>query len=300
MKFDWKRVPDCLFPSGEKFPHADTDIRKSGRTTQMVLFADRFYVGDMPAFLGLVKLLKADPDFMLRFDFPRQCLELESIMMAGIVAVGSRLFQGSGGIFVVSPQSRTDECLLRVDSQAFSKAISTLNQVSYAYLSLQPGEEATLCIDAYTEENVCIGSAVLNTLAFDDDHKNFTVINQAHDDLPYSIIAENLGGTWARFLQSASIETTLHYDPRLQQLQWVTHDQHTRMSLHLPISPQPATSEVQICLNPSVVTILRTVLQVTQKHSTTLAYSEDLPICLSASLDAQGSFIRIYAGTKDD
>jgi hypothetical protein len=46
--------------------------------------------------------------------------------------------------------------------------------------------------------------------------------------------------------------------------------------------------------------ILRGVLQVVTKYMTTLSISTELPVRLFARFDTVGSFIRVYAGTKDD
>jgi hypothetical protein len=265
---------------------------------QMTLLLDRFYVGDVSGFLGLLKVLKTDPEFRLRFDFGQHCLELESMMMAGVVGVGVRLHQGEGGIFVPSPTVREDHVIFRVDSQSFLKAMTALNPLTYAYLSLRPDEDSAICIDIYDGVGQCMGSAVVNTLTLDDSDREFLVTNH-HEPLSYAIKLKSTGRAWGTYLQAATTDTVIRYDSQMHVVHWETSNVHTRVSLHLGVSPQESP-DVSVCLCPGVVSVLRTILQVVQKHPTTFSMHEDLPVCVTAVLDRQGSFLRVYAGTKDD
>jgi hypothetical protein len=265
----------------------------------MTLLCDRFYVGDMCTFLGLVKVLKADPEFRIRFDFERECVELESMMMAGVVGIGVRLIKGSGSVFVPSPTSRSDQCTLKVDSQSFLTALAKLNAVSYAYLSLRPDDDAAICIDIYDTTGQCMGTGTVTTLTMDDSGLEFLVTGPQDPSYPYEIIVTNTGAKWCTYIQAAAMETTVRYDHLKHLLIWSTSSVQSNVSLYLAVPPQNS-ADVQLCLFPSVVGILRTVFQVTQKHATTVSLHEDLPVRIVAELDAHGSFLRVYAGTKDD
>ena len=259
---------------------------------------DRFYVGDVPAFLGLVKVLKADPEFRIRFDFGNQCLDLESMMMAGVVGIGVRLYKGAGGIFVESPTSRSDQCTLKVDSQSFLKALATLNTMSYAYLSLRTEDDAAICLDIYDAEGQCLGSGTVMTLTMDELDHEF-LVTKPQDPYPYEIMVTNTGATWCTYLQAAAAETTVRYDHHKQLLIWSTSSVQSKVSLYLAVPPQ-SSCDVQLCLFPSVVQILRTIFQVTHQRATTMSLHEELPVRIVADLDTRGSFLRVYAGTKDD
>ena len=64
--------------------------------------------------------------------------------------------------------------------------------------------------------------------------------------------------------RGCSIDTVIRYDSKTQRLTWETQNQQSKIS-----------------------------------HITTLSISDDLPVRLFAKFDTS-SFIRVYAGTKDD
>jgi hypothetical protein len=265
-----------------------------------LLLADRFYIGDVTTFMMLIKILKTDPEFCIAFDFGARRLDIESMLMAGVIGVGIRLVQGTNAIIVHSPMCRTDRVTFRMDSSAFHQAIVVLNHIPYAYMSISTNEEDdAICLYTYSKDHVNLGSAVVHSLNLEDHDTDFLVTNEdLREVLPYEVMIENPGTVWKSYIQASTIDTVIRYDNKTQRLTWETQNQQTKISLYLPVSTQ-YSSDIRVCLLPSVLNVLRTVVQVTSKHMTTLSISEDLPVRLFARFDTE-SFIRVYAGTKDD
>lgn len=267
----------------------------------MSLSDDRFYVGNVPTFLMLVKLIKVDPEFCLNMDFGRKQLEIESMLMAGVVGVGIRLVQGPQNIIRCSSMTRTDCVTLRIDSGALYEALLVLNKTPYAYMSLGLSpDDVQLSLEIYNKEHVHMGSATINTLDLEEHDAEFVVTNEEkRDSLVYDVTIDQPGSCWRSYLQASVIDTTILYNSKTQNLTWETSNIQTKIALYMPVAVQCPT-DVRVCLLPTVLTILRSVLQVTAKHVTTLSISEDLPVRLFARFDLNGSFIRVYAGTKEE
>ena len=265
------------------------------------MFADRFYIGDVPSFLMLVKIIKADPEFRLALDFGNHCMEFESMFMAGVVGVGIRLVQGPNHIVAASTITRTDRITLRLDSGAFLQAIIVLNHVPYAYMSICLNEEEdALCMDTYDKDHTKLGSAYIHTLNLEEHDTDFLVTDEEkREALLYEVMITNLGSVWKTYMQASTIDTVIRYDSKTKNMAWETNHQQTKISLYLPVSVE-CMVDVRVCLLPAVSTIVRGVLQFTSKYNTTLSISDDLPVRIFAPLDTMGSFIRLYAGTKDD
>jgi len=268
----------------------------------MTLTPDRFYVGDVPTFLMLVKILKTDPEFCICFDFGCQRLEIESMMMSGLVAVGIRLVQGPAGIIVASPITRTDRITMRVDSNALYHTLSVLNNTQYAYMSLGLLEEdGAICIQVYSQSHVLMGSATMHTLNLEEHDTDFLVVHEeTRAPLSYDVIVENTGKTWRSYMQTPTVDATMRFSSKAKTISWETASPQSRICLVLPVVVGHNAPDVCICLLPVVVGVLRSVLQLTTNRMTTLSIGEDLPLRLFAPFDANGSFIRVYAGTKDD
>ena len=272
----------------------------------MSMLADRFYITEVSSFLGLVKILKADPEFRLALDFGGKCLEFESLLMAGVVGVGIRLVahQAQGGathIVAASSMTRTDRATLRLDSGALLQAIVALNHVPYAHMSLSLHEEEdALCLYTYNSEHTTLGHALIHTLTLEDHDTDFLVTDEEkRPALAYDLGLTHPGALWKTYMQASTIDTIIRYDGKTQNVTWETNHQQTKIALYLPVATSCRT-DVRVCLLPAVMAVVRGVLQFTAKHNTTLSLSEDLPVRIFASLDTAGSFIRLYAGTKED
>jgi hypothetical protein len=270
----------------------------------MILGDNRFYFGNVSGFLSLVKLLNSDPEFRIAFDFQTQAIEIESMMMAGVIGMGIRLVKSSKGILLLSPTTRTDRVTLRVDSGAFQRTIIGINSIPYAYMCLWiDPEDVSICMETYGSDHVRISYAILSTMTLDEHDTDFLVTsNTMKDSLSYEFVVTHPGSTWRRYIQSSTVDTVLRYTAASREMAWETRNQHSTMSLYLGLDPTAVstTKDVYVCLLPSVVTVIRNVLQATDKYATVVSVSDDLPIRLFAQLDSYGSFIRVYAGTKDD
>ena len=141
---------------------------------------DRFYLDSAAVFLQLVRILKADQEFRLALDFGKSCLQLESMLLSGVVGVGVQLVQGVGGIVRPSHLTRRDRIVLRVDSGALHQTIAALNHVPYAYMSLGlTADDVGLCVSTYTADNVLVGTGTIQTLDLADQDADFLVTTDA-------------------------------------------------------------------------------------------------------------------------
>lgn len=266
----------------------------------MSLSENCFYIGNVPLFLQIIKLIKLDSEFCLRLDFAKGRLEIESMMLSGVVGMGIRLMKG-GSIIAKTPDSRNDCSILRVNSASFYQAMVLLSHHNYAYMCIGiEDDDDTLHIRTYTSEHVCIGSAKIATLNLEEYDSEFLVVNEnKRDPLEFDIDVKDKGTMWKQFLQPSTVDTKIKYSNTNRNLTWETKNQQTLVSFYLPVTTS-CTRDVEVCILPSVVSILRGVLQVTDKLETMLSISEDLPVRLFANFDTIGSFIRVYAGTKED
>jgi hypothetical protein len=240
-----------------------------------------------------------DSEFCLCFDFGNRCIEIESMLMASVVGVGVRLVQCEDGIIIPSTIVRNDRITLRLDSSAFHQAIVLVNGVPYTYMrmGLNTAEDA-ICLYTYNSLHVLLSEAVVQTLNLEDQDTDFIVVAQ-QEDLAYEVQIEHVGATWKTYLQACTGDTVIRYTNKTQTLTWEISHQQTKVSLYLPVTVVSPT-DVNVCLLPAVVNVLRNVLQITTKFTTSLSIGVDLPVRLFAPLDTHGSFIRVYAGTKDD
>jgi hypothetical protein len=270
----------------------------------MLLVDNRFYLGNVPGFLSLVKILNNDPEFRMAFDFGNDTLEIESMMMRGVIGLGLRLVKSVNGILVPSPTTRKDRVTLRIDSGAFQRTLMVLNSVPYAYMSLWiDQDDVSICVATYGSDQVQISSAVMSTLTLDDDDTAFMVTaNAMGDSLCYAMVVSHPSAIWRRYAQASTVDTVLRYSVDQHRLTWETRHQQTTMSLYLAMDSVHGVvkNDIYVCLLPAVLNVLRSVLQATDKHVTTLSISDDLPVRLFTALDTVGSFVRVYAGTKDD
>jgi hypothetical protein len=274
----------------------------------MHLIDDRYYFGNVPGFLSLVKLLNNDPEFRLALDFGAGTLEIESMMMAGVIGMGIRLIKSPLGIIAPSPTTRTDRVTLKVDSAAFHRTFLGLNNVPYAYMSLWIVDDVCIHLETFGSDHVSVATATMNTMTLDEDDTDFVVTaDTMKTKLHYDFIAKFPGSVWRRYVHASTVDTKVRYSVQQRRLTWQSTQDQTTMSLYLAIHPNPLVNEtdrldsdVLICLLPTVVAVIRSVLQTTDKYMVTISISDDLPIGLFAPLDSVGSFIRVYAGTKDD
>lgn len=268
----------------------------------ITLHPDRFYVGDIQTFLKLLKLLKCDPECCLAFDFGTRCIEFESFAMAGIVAVGVRLVQCTGGILVRSPVTRTDRVVMRIDTAALFAASMGLSAIPYAYMSIGiTADEDNIQMSAFDKAHTLLGKARVCTLDKHATDGDFPIVNDqtGGQSLVYQVSAKQDGTTWRRYLHAPTVDTLIHYDGSMKRIVWGTNNNQTQLSLYMPVT-STHVGDIHIGLLPSVTALLRTALQTTGKTLVTLSISDDLPVRLVASLDTSGSVLRMYAGTKED
>ena len=265
----------------------------------MSLKDDRFYLGDVPGFLAIIKLLTKDTEFCVAFDHAHNRIDLQAIMLAGAVGTGVRLCKHPGGIIVPSGCKRSDRCVLRVDSMALLRALVCLGKCQYAYMALWVNDN-DIHIDAYTSEHDAAGSAVVHTLTVEDSDGDFSIVDGSMPALAYPVTVTQCANEWKRYM-GAKGEMGILFDHRHGRLCWTTRETLSRVVVHMPIrEPSGHDQDIQLCLLPAVLEILRNVLQVAGGNPLAVSLSDDLPLKMRAQLDDSGSFMLVYAGTKDE
>lgn len=262
------------------------------------LDSDRFYLGQVWTFLGVVKTLGNDPEFRIAFDFGNECVDIESMMMAGVVGVGIKFNKVPNGVFVPSPTTRTDRLTFRIDSATFLKVISTLGKLQYAYMSFHFVEDS-IVIQSYNGTHEMMGSGVVYTINMEEDDLEFVVVGgKVCESLEYPVTITALGSQWKKYLQSSPNDTTLRYNSRLGKISWETKDTLSKVSLYLPVETSVKHHEdVTVTFLPSVIQIIRGLF--IDRVFTTVSISEELPLHVFTNIDNGCGFIRVYAGTKE-
>ena len=266
--------------------------------TTIELDPDRFYLGQVSTFLNLIKTLGHDPEFRIAFDFGKECVDLESMMMAGVVGVGIKFNKVPNGVFVPSPTTRRDRLTFRIDSVTFLKVLSTLGKLPYAYMSFHVVEDSIL-VQSYNCTHQVLGSASIHTINMEENDEDFVVVGgKVCESLEYPVSITALGSQWKKYLQSSSNDTTLRYNSRLNKISWETKDVLSKVSLYLPVENQNTYHEdVTVTFLPAVIQIIRGLFL--DRQHTTISMSEELPLRSLTTMDHECGFIRVYAGSKE-
>ena len=260
---------------------------------------DHFGIGDVAGFLRIVRLLKVDSEFCLAFDFGLHHLEIQSMALGGVVGIGIHLVQSSVGILEPSPFVRSDRVVLRIDSGILYQTLLVLNKIEYERLSIGVNvDDDTIEVNIYDADCVKVGSATINTLQLNEHDTDFIIIKE-NQLFSYETTLCQSGKQWRTYLQPTTIDLTMIYNGTSKQLTWETRNTQSKIVLYMQTQCQ-ASGDVRVCVLPAVIEVLRSLLQVTETHATTLSIRDDKPICMYSTLDTSGSFIRVYAGTKDD
>jgi hypothetical protein len=267
----------------------------------MSLQANRYYVGYVDSFIQIMKLVRSDPEFRIRFDFQNHSMDIECLLMSGIVGIGIHLVKGVGSILVPSPVTREDVVTIRVNSNSFLSVFVKLMSLSYAYLSIWT-KENELCIEIYDGDHKVLGSGCVNTLTLEDGDDDFMIIEEeSREKLEYPIQESRPGSLWKTYFHAGTDEDTIiRCDVNQSCLTWTTRTTLTKICLNMNLVTSSSTVPVLVCILPSVVQQLKQIITVTAKQETTLSLCTELPIRMFTVLDTNGSFIRVYAGTKED
>jgi hypothetical protein len=270
----------------------------------MALQENRFYVGHVDSFIQIMKLVRNDPEFRIRMDFGLESMDIECLLMSGIVGIGIHLVKGEGAILVPSPVTRDDVVTIRVNSNSFLSVFVKLMSLSYAYISIWI-KENELGIDTYDRDHNLLGSGCVRTLTLEDGDEDFMIIDEeSREVLHYPIQETRLGSIWKTYFHAGTDEDTIiQYDMKQSQITWTTNTTLTRICLVMKMTGTTQSRSMipmQVCILPSVVQQLKQVIAVTCKNETTLSLCTELPLRMFTILDTNGSFIRVYAGTKEE
>lgn len=267
----------------------------------MATRADRFYIGKVPIFLGVVKLMTQDKEFRIAFDFANKVLEMESMMMGGVVAAGVQLPQAPGGVLVPSPVTRSDRVTLRVDGGSLVRAMVALGRCKYAYISITVAEESEIHLEAFGSTHETLGSAKIDSLTLEEHDTEFPVAqNTLGASLEYPVEVTYSASVWKNYFPAGKQGLTVRYAHARQHLAVETRDTLTRVSLLLKLPKKVHHAEdVSATLVPAVVAIVRNVLIVPDAPLTLLLHPQ-LPIQLHLDLGVGEGCVRMYAGTKEE
>ena len=263
---------------------------------------NRFIISNIGGFLSLLKILRNENEFTIRFNHGNGHIDIESMMLASVVAVGLHFVPGENNMFTFSNSSMTDYKIntLRIDSATFLRVFVRLYKIKHTRIQLHVLEETSLCIECF-DGDMKVGSGTVNSIDIDSTDSEYFQILQPDMCMSYTIIISRKWTELSPLFQASSTEeTTVSYKGSSDKLSWTSKDDSSVVTLYTDLSEKERSVEsVEICLLPSVVKLVRTILQFVEKRSITLSLSTELPLFSEASMDDSGSFIRLFAGTKE-
>ena len=264
---------------------------------------DRFRIADVSAFMSLIKILRNDNEFHIRFDHTNGHIDIESMMMAGIVAVGIHIIPSDSGMFTCHNMTRNTIDTFRVDSAGFLRVFVRLFKLKHEYFQLYVVDDTSICIECI-HDNMVVGSGTINTLDVDGDDSELFRITQDEMDMSFSLCMTRKWSEWKPFFQATmSEDTTISYTAGMDKLVWTTADITSKIMMNSRVDgkEQNSCSSVDVCILPSIVRLVRNIMQFSDKSDTTVSLDTELPLSIYSRMDTMtnGGFIRILAGTKE-
>lgn len=261
---------------------------------------NRFRISNINAFLSILKILRNENEFTIRFDHGNGHVDIESMMLASVVAVGIHFVPGDNSMFTCSMMTTETKNTLRIDSATFLRVFVRLYKIKHTLIQLYVSDDTSLCIECFDGDRK-VGSGIVNTIDIDMNDSELFQIIQPDMDMSYSVKMSKKWTELSPFFQASSTEeTTISYTANSDRLVWKSKDDSSQVVLYTDLTESERAQEnVQICVLPSVVKLVRTVLQFVEKLPITLSLSTELPLYAHAVIDSDGSFIRVFAGTKE-
>jgi hypothetical protein len=236
------------------------------------------------------------------FDHVQNRIDMQSMMLAGVVGTGIRLEKGPSSILAPSTMSDSSIYTLKVDSVSFLHVFVRLVKSGYTFISMHVTDGTSICMEAFNAEHTIIGSGIVNTLAVDNDECTFMITNaDKMMIMDYAVSITRKWEQWKPYFQASSTEDTFIGYDGTGKVTWTTKSDMSTISLytHLSQVERPVSEMINICIVPSVVHLIRIIFQLSDKKNTRLSLSDDLPVRIFSPFDDNGSFIRMFAGTKD-
>jgi hypothetical protein len=263
---------------------------------------NQFCIGDINAFLAILKILRHDNEFTIRFDHTNGHVDIESMMLASVVAVGIHLVPGISNVFTESIMTKQSVDVFKIDSAAFLRVFIRLYKIKHTDIRIYVVDDVSICIESFYD-TLKVGSGVISTVDMNTEEAGLFQITKSDEEIGMSYLFSIIR-TWKDlspfFQASTSEETKIAYVANSDQLTWTSSSDDNSINLYSHLNNIERTNEnMRVCLLPSVVQLIRTVFQFTEKRETRLSLDSELPVCMFTKLSDDGSFIRLFAGTKE-
>jgi hypothetical protein len=254
-----------------------------------------FYIGDAPKFLSILNLFKGDAEFRLRFNYDDGTMDLEAILLSGIVGIGIKLVpEGPEGILVQSSllRSRPVPLIVSLETQTITKTLALMCKRPSAYMSIY-GDTENVTISAYEHDDTCIAQSIIHTIARNEEEEvEFKIFAT---EMVYPVTHTMVGLRWKEYLPDG--EVCIRHEGVARRFVFRVTDVLSTVELYLPSSlPLP---DVQITMLPEVSRLFKQTVSINVKENVTVCLDTDLPVFIQVPLGAAGA-LRMYLGTKED
>lgn len=257
-----------------------------------------FFIGDAPKFLAVLNLFKGDAEFRIRFNYDDGSIDLEAILLSGVVGIGVRLVpEGPCGILVKSCalEPRSVPLVVSLETHTVTKTLTLLCKRPSAYMSIH-GETENITIRAFEQDDICIAQSIIHTVVRNEEEEvEFKIFSTV---MEYPVTHTMLGQRWREYLPDG--EVCIRYESVARRFVFRLIDVLSTIELYLPATtPQVTTTDAQVTMLPEVSKLLKQVVSVCPREEVTVCLDTELPVFIHVPLGTAGA-IRMYLGTKED
>jgi hypothetical protein len=253
-----------------------------------------FFIGDTAKFLNVLNLFKGDAEFRLRLNYDDGSIDLEAILMSGIIAIAAHIVpEEADGILVYSPllRSRPIPLVVCLETQTITKTLTLLCKRPSAYMSIH-GDTEKIVIRAYDHDDSCTAESTINTIVRNDEEDvEFKIFST---ELEHAVTHTMVGNRWKDFLPDG--EVNIRHESIAKRFVFRLVDVLCTTELYLP-STLPL-GDVNVTMLPEVVKLFKQVVTVCPREEVTVCLDSNLPVFINVPLGSGG--LRVYLGTKED
>jgi hypothetical protein len=254
-----------------------------------------FFIGDAPKFLNILSLFKGDAEFRMRLNYHDGSMDLEAVLLSGVVAIGVRLIpEGPEGVLVRSKalRARPTPLAVSLETQTVTKTLALLCKRPSAYMSIS-GDVESIVIRAYDADETCSAQSTICTVVRNDEEDvEFKIFDT---ELSYQVTHTMAGTRWKDYLPEG--EVCIRHEALSSRFVFRLVDVLSTTEMYLP-SILPHT-DVQITMLPEVAKLLRQSVAVCPREQVTIGMDTDLPVFLHVPIGTGGA-LRMFLGTKEE
>jgi hypothetical protein len=254
-----------------------------------------FYIGDASKFLNILNLFKGDAEFRMRLNYHDGSMDLEAVLLSGVVAIGVRLLpEGPEGVLVRSSalRSRPTPLVVCLETQTVTKTLALLCKRPSAYMSIS-GNVESVVIRAYDADESCSAQSTICTVVRNEEEEvDFKIFDT---ELSYQVTHSMSGTRWKDYLPEG--EVCIRHEALSSRFVFRLVDVLSTIELYLP-STLPHT-DVQITMLPEVAKLLRQTVSIFLRENVTIGMDTELPVFLHVPIGTGGA-LRMFLGTKEE